>query len=135
MKFTHVLALTAFAAAIAAASPMLAETTDGEKARAAIPSEGTLGTLLQGTYQCALPGDAAGAAFEEVKDEEFRIGAASKYRSAAGTGSYILRGKELTFTRGPKKGERFKRISTNQLRKLDGDTETKLLCTRLSGNS
>ena len=135
MKTSHILALTVFAAAIAAASPMLAETQQGENARAPMPSEGTLGTLPHGTYQCALPGDAAGASFDEVKDEEFRIGAASKYRSAHGTGSYILRGKELTFTRGPKKGERYKRISTNQLRKLDGATETKLLCTRLSSNS
>lgn len=131
MKTSHIFLLTAFAAAIAAASPMLAETRSGEKSRAPLPSGGALASLPHGTYQCALPGDAAGKAFVVVKAEEFRIGAASKYRDAEGTGSYILRGKDLTFTRGPKKGERYKRVGTNQLRKMDGRTETKLLCTRL----
>ena len=130
MKTTHIILLTAFAAALAAGSPMLAGEHDGDTAP--LPSGGMLKSLPHGTYQCALPGDAAGQAFEVVEAEQFRIGAASKYRNPEGTGSYILRGKELTFTRGPKKGERYKRISANQLRKLDGKTATKLLCTRIS---
>lgn len=137
MKTAHVIILTAVAAAIAAASPMLAQERDDaqrakqENSPAQRPGGGALGTLPHGTYQCALPGDVAGKAYEVVEDEQFRIGAASKYRNAQGTGAYLLRGDELIFTRGPKAGERFKRISTNQLRKLDGQQPTDLLCTRL----
>lgn len=129
MKTAHILLLTAFAAAIAAASPMLAKEQD--RGQVPPPGGGALDTLPHGTYQCALPGDAAGKAFTIVPEEQFRIDAASKYHNADGSGSYLLRGDELIFTRGPKAGERFKRMSTNQLRKMDGETVTKLLCTRL----
>jgi hypothetical protein len=126
MKTTHILLLTVFAAAIAAASPMLA------REQATLPGGGALDTLPLGTYQCALPGDVAGAAYKVVESEQFQIEAASKYSNAGGSGIYLLRGDELTFTRGPKKGERYKRVGTNQVRKMDGQTETKLLCTRIT---
>jgi hypothetical protein len=133
MKTRHVLLLTAFAAAIAAASPMLGEPVDAQNPP--VPSSGILETLPHGTYECALPGDAAGKAFEVVPAEEFQIEPASRYRTAQGSGTYILRGNDLTFTGGPKKGDRYKRVGINQLRKLDGGAETKLLCTRLvAGN-
>ena len=78
---------------------------------------------------------AAGAEpFVEVAAENFRISTASRYTSEAGAGTYILRGKDLTFTRGPKRGERFKRVGDNQLRKLsDNGQPSELLCTRLIG--
>jgi hypothetical protein len=110
---------------------LVEQQADAQTPAAPLPLGGALSTLPHGTYQCALPGDAAGKAFDVIEAENFRIEHASKYRNEAGTGTYLLRGKVLIFTRGPKKDERFKRIGTNQVRKLDGDTETKLLCTRL----
>ncbi len=96
------------------------------------PPGGMLSTMPRGTYQCALPGDAAGKPFEVVEAEEFAIGAASSYATAEGSGTYILRGKELAFTRGPKKGERFHKLGDNQLQRLDPDGKRgKLICTRL----
>ncbi|MGB3469943.1 MAG: elongation factor P [Erythrobacter sp.] len=122
MKTTHVIMLTAFAAAVAAASPLL-----GQEGR-------MLRTMPHGTYQCALPGDASADAYEVVEEAGFSIGTASRYTSAKGGGTYLMRGNELVFTRGPKKGQQFKRIGTNQLRQLNADGSLgKLLCTRLGG--
>nr|WP_298927465.1 elongation factor P [uncultured Erythrobacter sp.] len=118
MKTRYVFILTAFAAAVAAAAPLMAQNE---------PAGGKLSTMPKGTYQCALPGDAGGKAFEVVKDEEFRLSGASSYTNAKGKGIYLLRGKTFTFTRGPKKGETFTRIGTNQLKR------GKLICTRLGG--
>ncbi|MCK0128542.1 elongation factor P [Erythrobacter sp. F6033] len=120
MKTRYVFFLTVFAAAVAAAAPMMAQNQLGG---------GKLATMPKGTYQCALPGDAAGKAIEVVKEEEFRLGAASSYTDAEGKGIYLLRGKKFTFTRGPKKGEQFTRVGTNQLKR------GKLICTRLGGRS
>lgn len=129
MKTRYVLLLTGFAAALAAASPAILRAQE----TAPLPPGGMLRTMPHGVYQCALPGDAAGAAFDVVPEEQFRIRTASSYRDADGNGTYILRGAELTFTRGPKKGQRFRRVGTNQLQKLDGAALTKLICTRLGG--
>ncbi len=129
MKTRYVLLLTAFAAALAAASPTILRAQETAQA----PPGGMLQTMPHGIYQCALPGDAAGAAYDVVEKEQFRIRTASSYRDADGSGTYIMRGSELTFTRGPRKGQRFRRVGTNQLQKLDGDKLTKLLCTRLGG--
>ena len=120
MKTRYVVLLTAFAAALAAASPLMAQSDP--------PGGGMLRTLPHGTYQCALPGDAGGKAFEVVEQETFRIRPSSGYTTAQGSGIYILRGDELTFTRGPKKGQRFKRVGDNQLRR------GKLTCTRIIGS-
>lgn len=125
MKTRYVLLLTAIAVAVAATSPLVAEP---ESPVPPAPG-GMLRTMPHGTYQCALPGDAAGEAFKVVEEEEFRIRATSSYSNAQGSGTYILRGKELTFTRGPKKGERFERIGTNQLKR------GKMICTRLGGSA
>lgn len=95
---------------------------------------GKLGTLPPGVYQCALPGDAADRAFVVVADKEFRIATGSTYSDARGTGTYILRGRELTFTRGSRKGEQYYRVGQNQLRAREGDGSLgELLCTRLPG--
>ncbi|GMN01635.1 elongation factor P [Erythrobacter sp. MTPC3] len=131
MKTSHVFMLTAFAAFVAAASPLMSQ----QSAPANAPG-GMLRTMPHGAYQCALPGDAGGKAYEVVEAEGFSIGTASSYTSAQGRGNYILRGDRLTFTRGPKKGEQFERISTNQLRQLNASGKrTKLRCIRLGGNS
>ena len=90
---------------------------------------GMLKAMPQGTYQCALPGDAGGKAFLVQKDEQFHVGPSFSYRSERGNGTYILRGDRFAFTSGPKKGERLQRIGTNQLKRGD------MICTRLSGSA
>lgn len=120
MKTTHVLILTVLAAA-AAAGPLIAQ--DGRPLR----------TMPHGVYQCALPGDAEGVAFKIVDDANFRIKPASRYSTVKGGGTYLMRGRELVFTQGPKKGERFLRVGTNQLQLLKNDgAPTPLRCTRLT---
>ena len=118
------------AAAAAAFLPGVAQA----QSRINVPSSGTLGILQHGTYQCALPGDAGGRAFVDVPEEGFRIGAASSYTNPQGNGIYLLRGGEVTFTRGPKKDQRFLRLGNNTLQKLNPDgSPSKLICTRLGG--
>ncbi len=137
MKTVHVVILTAFAAALAATVPAKSQEPVARGGRMALdaPSGGMLGTMPHGNYQCANPGDAGGDAYAVVAAENFRISTASRYQNDAGSGTYILRGRDLTFTSGPKRGENFRRVGDNQLRKLETDgTETKLLCTRLGSN-
>ncbi|EAQ30004.1 elongation factor P [Erythrobacter sp. NAP1] len=134
MKTSHVLILTATAVIVAASVPATGRQDNAPPATEAapLPSGGMLRTMPLGDYQCAMPGDAGGQAFVEVSDENFRISTASRYFSSDGDGTYIMRGTNLTFTRGPKKGERFLRVGDNQLRKLtDAGERSKLLCTRL----
>lgn len=104
------------------------------RSRAALPSSGILGILQHGTYQCALPGDAGGAAFIGLPEESFRIGTASSYVNNEGSGIYLLRGKEVLFTRGPKKNQRFQLLGDNTLQKLEVDGSlSRMICTRLGG--
>lgn len=125
MKTRSILALTAFAA-ILAASALPADAQDS----------GMLRTMPHGQYQCALPGDAGGVAFQAVPAENFRLRSASGYKSDAGSGTYILRGDTLTFTRGPKKGQKFRRVGSNQLQIIGADNQLgRLICTRRSGTS
>lgn len=77
---------------------------------------GPIDTLPQGRYECALPGDAGGKAWRHQPDRDFTIGNSSSYRTKAGKGTYLLRGKALTFTRGPMKGQSFLRVGTDTLR-------------------
>ena len=131
MKAAHIVILTLTAAIIAGTVPASGQV---ETAKAPMPPEGALGTMPHGEYRCALPGDAGGPATIEVEQENFRISTASRYVSDMGSGTYIMRGNDLEFTRGPKKGERFIRMGDNQLRKLtDGGDPSNLLCTRLPG--
>jgi hypothetical protein len=47
------------------------------------------------------------------------------------TGIYLLTGDVIRFTSGPRKGDRFRRVSENFLRKLDKDgKDTNLRCVR-----
>lgn len=157
MQTRHIIALTLVAAAIAGSSgnflsvngpivgPVLSAVQGGQAkaatTQAASPKPnqapaqtegGQLRTMPHGRYQCALPGDAVSGAFRVVEAESFRIAQASSYKSAAGEGIYLMRGKILTFTRGPRKGEKFKRVGANQLQKLNADGSlSKLICTRL----
>jgi len=132
MKPLHVALLTGLAVVLASAPAISQQEPNPQRINADLPNGGSLGTMPHGSYQCALPGDASGAAFSIQEDENFRIFTASRYEVNEGSGTYILRGDELTFTRGPKKGQRFERVGDNQLRQLDADGErSALLCTRL----
>ncbi|MEO0589689.1 MAG: elongation factor P [Pseudomonadota bacterium] len=122
MKNTHVLILTALAAAIAAGAPLIAQ--EGRPLR----------TMPHGDYQCALPGDAEADSFVVVEGESFAITTSSRYAVSDGGGTYLMRGRDLVFTSGPRKGVRFKRMGNYQLQRVkeDGSLD-RLLCTRLSG--
>ncbi|MDJ0977432.1 MAG: hypothetical protein QNI87_02760 [Erythrobacter sp.] len=122
MKTSSILLLTAVAV-LAAAAPIVAQ--EGRPLR----------TLPHGAYQCALPGDADGLAFEPVETESFLIIPGSAYRDAQGQrGLYLLRGNELIFTSGPKKGQRFERVGDNTVQRVEVDGALgRLRCTRLAG--
>ena len=92
---------------------------------------GPLNTLPVGRYQCSLPGDAGGAAWIPIEDKRFSIKNASRYLSPEGSGTYLMAGDELVFTRGPLKDERYKRMGTTILRKKNKDgTLSRIRCVR-----
>ncbi len=136
MKTRYVFLLFISAAAAAAYLPSSVHGQDRDasrpQGRAAAPAGGTLSILDHGYWQCTLPGDAGGKAYVEVPEEDFRIGTASSYSNAAGSGIYLLRGTELIFTRGPKKDQRFRVMGENTVQKLNPDGSlSKLICTRV----
>jgi len=132
MRTRTILLLTMLAAAIAAASPMSARQQQGAGPDSHRDTGGMLRTLEHGDWSCALPGDAAGAAWQPVPEADFTIGPSSSYESEAGRGTYILRGRILTFTRGPKKGERYEQVGRNTVQVLEADGTTgRLTCTRI----
>ncbi|WP_284125238.1 elongation factor P [Parerythrobacter aestuarii] len=94
------------AALAGAASPVLAD--------------GPLKTLPVGRYQCSLPGDAGGSAWVPI-DKKFSIKNASRYLSPKGSGTYLMTGDDLVFTRGPLKDEQYKRQGTGMLRLKNAD--------------
>ena len=92
---------------------------------------GKLGTLPLGRYLCELPGDAAGPASVPVDDAWFDINNASSYDAEGGSGTYLLTGKEVVFTRGPMKGARFERVSNRRLERTDLQGElARMRCVR-----
>lgn len=82
-------------------------------------AQGRLGLLPQGEYVCALPGTANGSAWTEVEGRNFAITGASSYRTGRGSGTYLLEGKRVTFTRGPMKGMRMMRVSSGLLQEVE----------------
>ena len=148
MKTRYVFLLLVSAAAAAALLPSRGQGMEGAQGQSSgraasrpeasggMASGGMLGILRHGDWECALPGDAGGAAFVPVPAEAFRIGTASSYESPAGGGIYLLRGTEVVFTRGPKKDQRFKVLGENTLQKLERDgSMSKLICTRVSSGN
>ena len=136
MTLRAILLLLTGAAAAAACLPGGALAQDGGNGRGPAPAGGVLSILRHGVWQCALPGDAGGAAYVDVPEEGFRIGTASSYVNAAGSGIYLMRGTELVFTRGPKKDQRFRRLGENTLQKLNADGSlSKLICTRVGNGN
>ncbi|WP_298303077.1 elongation factor P [uncultured Erythrobacter sp.] len=126
--------LTVSGAVLATAGPVFSQSEErGGTKQPALPMGGMLRTMPHGVYECALSGDAGGSAYEVVATEGFRISTASRYTDDNGDGTYILRGNRLTFTAGPKNGQRFERVGQNQLRKVDVEGKrSELLCTRLA---
>ena len=82
---------------------------------------GKLQTLPLGRYVCSLPGDAAGEAWQVIDGEDFVIVNASSYETDQGTGTYLLTGETVQFTRGPMKGARFLRVGHGTLRAIDAE--------------
>lgn len=98
-----------------------------------VPSvlDGPIGTLHRGDYLCEIAGNALGEAGIHQPDEDFSILHDSVYRTASGGGTYLLTGKLIVMTSGPKRGERFRRLSDSFLRRLAPDgSETSLRCIR-----
>ncbi|MBN8500462.1 MAG: hypothetical protein J0M19_04870 [Sphingomonadales bacterium] len=96
----------------------------------AVPG-GPIDTLLPASYVCEMPGDATAAAGYRVPGEDFSISNSTSYATPEGRGTYLLIGDRLTLTSGPKKGNKYHRISDSFLRKLGPDDEdTALRCVR-----
>lgn len=96
-----------------------------------IGAQGRLGLLPQGDYVCALPGNAAGAAWVEDTSRQFTVTSASSYRTEKGTGTYLLEGRSVTFTRGPLKGIRLMVLNSGLLQEVDeGGRMSRLRCHR-----
>jgi hypothetical protein len=92
---------------------------------------GPIDVLEPGRYICELPGDATGPAGLRQADETFVVLNASSYESPTGRGTYLLTGNVVIMTSGPKNGQRFRRVSTNFLRKLGpGGEDSALRCVR-----
>jgi hypothetical protein len=86
----------------------------------AVPG-GPIDTLEPGNYVCELPGDATGPAGIRMDDESFSIRNSTSYQTARGDGTYLLTSNLLTMTSGPKRGQRFHRISDRFLRLIGPD--------------
>lgn len=115
------IALTLFAASAAClASPALAQDR--------------IGTIERGTYNCELPGDAAGTVGIPQPDESFTITAASRYSSPQGEGTYLRRGNVVTMTSGPRNGTRYAVESQGYLRKIENGQPGRLRCVRRGGS-
>jgi len=98
--------------------------------------EGPTYTVRRGEYACEMPGTALTEAGLRRAEEDFTIRQGSMYSTAQGRGSYLATGDEIRMTTGPKKGERFRRVSENFLRKLTSEgRETDLRCIRRVANN
>lgn len=96
----------------------------------AVPG-GPIDVLAPATYACEMPGDATSAAGYRVDAENFTVANSNSYTTTKGRGTYLLTGDLLVLTSGPKRGQKFRRISDNFLRKLGTDgKETALRCVR-----
>lgn len=97
---------------------------------------GPIDTIHRGDYYCELPGDATTLAGFVVPEEAFTITNGSSYATAQGGGTYLLTGDLLVMTSGPKRGQKYNRLSDNFLRKLAPDgTESTLRCVRRTHNN
>lgn len=92
---------------------------------------GPVAVMKQGNYWCETPGNALGRAGIHQPDQDFSIKHASIYASGGQTGTYLLTGDVIRFTSGPRKGDSFRRVSENFLRKRGPDgKDTDIRCIR-----
>jgi hypothetical protein len=97
---------------------------------------GQIGVLQQGLYVCELPGDATGAAGIRQTGQDFSVHNASRYSTPTGRGTYLLTGDLVEMTSGPKRGQKYRKLSNNFLRELDtASRETDLRCVRRVQNN
>lgn len=102
----------------------------GSAAALAVPG-GPIDFLLPGAFACEMPGDATNAAGYRVDAENFVIANSNSYYTPAGRGSYLLTGDDLVLTSGPKRGQKYHRVTDNFLRKLGPDgKQSELRCVR-----
>lgn len=87
----------------------------------AASAQGPLAVLDRGEYVCALPGDATAAAWIEQEGRDFAITGGSSYRTARGSGTYLMEGKQIVFTRGPMRGEKYLRLGSGLIQQVGGD--------------
>ncbi|NOW44236.1 hypothetical protein FHW96_000363 [Novosphingobium sp. SG751A] len=98
--------------------------------------EGPAFTVRRGEYACEMPGTALTSAGLRRPEEDFTIRQGSMYSTSEGRGSYLATGDEIHMTTGPKRGDRFRRVSENFLRKLTSEgKETDLRCIRRVANN
>jgi hypothetical protein len=99
-------------------------------------AQGRLLLLDQGEYVCALPGDASGAAWVEQEGRDFAITGGSSYRTVRGAGTYLMEGKQVTFTRGPMRGTKMMRLGSGLLQEVGRDGKLgRLRCHRVGPTS
>lgn len=97
---------------------------------------GPIATLQLGTYVCELPGDATGPAGVRLPAQDFAITNASSYTTSSGRGSYLLTGDMVVMTSGPRKGQKFRRLSASFLRLIGPDgSDSPLRCIRQVTNN
>ncbi len=101
----------------------------------AVPG-GEIATAHRGAWVCELPGDAMGTAGVHQPALDFRIVHGSTYVVRAGRGSYLLTGKLMVMTSGPRKGERWHVISDDFMRRMLPDgSDSDLRCVRGVANN
>ncbi|MCW1428214.1 hypothetical protein [Novosphingobium sp. JCM 18896] len=86
----------------------------------AVPG-GEIGSLQLGRYTCELPGDALGPRGDVRPAEDFAIIFGSRYEANDVRGTYLLTGDQVVFTSGPRKGERYHRLTQGFLRRQNAD--------------
>ncbi len=102
---------------------------------AAVPG-GQLGTLARGLYRCETGGDALGPKGVRVPDMDFQVINSSSYRVGETIGTYLLTGDLAVMTSGPRRGDRFHRISRGFLRKMEaGGADGQMRCVLAGRNN
>jgi len=87
----------------------------------AMAQSGRIDTLPLGHYECTLPGSASGPAWRRVPGADFAILNSSSYVANGQRGIYLLRGKRVTFTAGPMRGQTMERTGQRILRARNAD--------------
>lgn len=88
-------------------------------APAAAAPGGRIDVLQTGDYICETAGDATGAAGIHSAADDFTVHNASTYSNGGANGTYLVTGDLVAMTSGPKRGQKFRRLSGNFLRQLD----------------